>query len=105
MVDSGKQRIINRFNIKKKSKILVSGPITSWQIKGEKVETVIQFLFLGFKTTVDGDCSHETKKILALWKESCDKPRQLYIKKQKYHFAIKCPYSQSCGFSISHVWI
>ena len=105
MVDSGKQRIINRFNIKKKkTNILVSSPITSWQIKGEKVETVTQFLFLGFKTTVDGDCSHEIKKTLALWKESYDKPRQC-VKKQKYHFAIKCPYSQSCGFSSSHVWM
>ena len=64
MVDSGKQRIINRFNIKKKSKILVSGPITSWQIKGEKVETVIQFLFLGFKTTVDGGVVMKSKRHL-----------------------------------------
>ena len=45
-----------------KTKIMASGPITSWQIEGEKVETVTGFLFLGSKITVDGDCSHEVKR-------------------------------------------
>ena len=45
-----------------KTKIVASGPITSWQIDGEKVETVADFIFLGFKITVDGDCSHEIKR-------------------------------------------
>ena len=76
-----------------------SGPITSWQIEGEKVETVTDFTFLGFKTTMDIDCSHEIKTV-ASWKESYDKCRQL-IKKQRHHFADKDPYSQSCGFSSS----
>ena len=49
-----------------KTKIMASGPITSWQIDGETVETVIDFIFLGSKTTADGDCSHEIKRCLLL---------------------------------------
>ena len=56
---------------------MASSPITSWQIDGEKMETVADFIFLGSKITVDGDCSHEIKT-LAPWKKSNDKPRQLY---------------------------
>ena len=54
---------------------MASGPITSWQIEGEKVETVAYFMFLGSKITVNSDCSHEIKAI-APWKKSYDKPRQ-----------------------------
>ena len=72
-----------------KTKIIAYGPITSWQIEEEKVEAVTDFLFLGSKITVDGDCSHEIKT-LAPWKESYDKPRQCF-KKQRYHFADKGP--------------
>ena len=50
----------------KKTKIMASGPITSWQIEGEKVETVADFIFGGSKITADGDCSHEIKKSLLL---------------------------------------
>ena len=50
--------------------IMASGPITSWQIEGGKVVAVTDFIFLGCKITVDGDCSHEIKKTLAPWKES-----------------------------------
>ena len=50
----------------KKMKIMASGPITSWQIEGEKVETVTDFIFLGSKITVDGDCSHEIKNACSL---------------------------------------
>ena len=49
-----------------KTKIMASGPITSWQIEGEKVETVADFIFLGSKITADGDCSHEIKRCLLL---------------------------------------
>ena len=59
---------------------MTSGPITSWKIEGEKLETVTGFIFLGHKITADGDCSHEIKK-LAPWKKSYDQPRQ-HIKKQ-----------------------
>ena len=63
------------------------------------METVTDFIFLGSRITVDGDCSH---KIDAPWKESYDKPRQ-HIKKQRQHFANKGPYNQSYGISSSHV--
>ena len=82
-----------KFNIQK-TKIMASGPITSWQIDGGKVETVINFIFLDSKITVDDDCSHEIKRILVPWKKSYDKPRD-GIKKQRHHFASKVPYSQS----------
>ena len=49
-----------------KAKIMASGPITSWQIDGETVETVTYFIFLGSKITADGDCSHEIKRLLLL---------------------------------------
>ena len=58
-----------------KTKIMASGPITSWQIDGETVEKVSDFIFLGSKITADGDCSHEIKKTLTSWKESYDQPR------------------------------
>ena len=62
-----------------KTKIMASGPITSWQIDRETMETVTDLVFLGSKITADGDCSHETKT-LAPWKKSYDKARQ-HIKK------------------------
>ena len=84
-----------------KTKIMASGSVTSWQIDGEKVETVTDFLFLGSSWgPVDGDCSHEIKT-LAPCKESYDKPRQ-HIKKQRYYFADQGLCSQSYGFSSSH---
>ena len=80
---------------------MVSSPITSWQENGGKVETVTNFIFLGAKTTADGNYSHEIKT-LAPQKESYDKSKQC-IKKQTQHFADKGPYSQSYGFLSSHV--
>ena len=63
-----------KLNIQK-TKIMASGPITSWEIDGETVETESAFFFLGSKITADGDCSHEIKKTLTPWKESYDQPR------------------------------
>ena len=77
-----------KLNIQK-TKIMTSGPITSWQIDGETKETVTDFIFLGSKITADGDCTHDIKKTLAPWKKSYDQPRQ-HIKKQKHYFADKC---------------
>ena len=57
-----------KLNIQK-TKIIASGPITSWQIDGEKVETVVEFIFLGSKITADGDCSHEIKRCLLLGRQ------------------------------------
>ena len=58
-----------------KTKIMASGPITSWEIDGETVEIVADFIFLGSKITADGNCSHEIKRHLTPWKESYDQPR------------------------------
>ena len=71
-----------KLNIQK-TKIMARSRITSWQIDGETMETVTDFIFLGSKITADGDCSHEIK-MLAPWKKSYDKPRQC-IKQQRYH--------------------
>ena len=79
---------------------MASGPITSWKIDGETVETVTDFIFGDSKITADGDCSREIK-MLDPWK-SYDQPRQ-HIKKQRHYFANKGPSSQSYGFSSSHV--
>ena len=71
-----------KLNIQK-TKIMASGPITSWEINGKTVETVSDFIFLGSKITADGDCSHEIKRHVLPWKESYDQPRQ-HIKKQRH---------------------
>ena len=69
------------------TKIMASGPITSWQIDGKPMETVTDFIFLGSKVTADDDCSHEIKRCLLLGgKKSYDQPRQ-HIKKQRHYFA------------------
>ena len=91
-----------KFNIQK-TKIMASGSITSWQIYGETVETVSDFILGGSKITADGNCSHEIKRHLLLGKKVYDQPRQ-HIKKQRYYFANKGPSSQGYGFSRSHVW-
>ena len=92
-----------KLNIQK-AKIMASGPITSWQIDGETVETVSYFILGGSKITADGDCSHEIKRCLLLGKKSYDQPRQ-HIKKQRHYFDNKVPSNQSYGFSSSHVWM
>ena len=91
-----------KLNIQK-TKIMASGPITSWEIDGNTMETVTNFIFLGSKITADGNCSHEIKT-LAPWKRSYDQSRQ-HINKQRHYFANKGPSSQSYGFSSSHVWM
>ena len=96
------EKIGLKLNIQK-TKIMASGPITSWQIDGETVEIVADFTFWGSKITADGDCSHEIKT-LAPWKKNYDQPRW-YIKKQRYDFVNKGPSSQSYSFSSSHVWM
>ena len=93
-----------KLNIQK-TKNMGSGPITSWEIDEETVETVRNFIFLGSKITADGVCSHEIKRYLLLEKKkSYDQPRQ-NIKKQRHYFANKGPSSQGYGFSSSHVWM
>ena len=85
-VKEGSEKVGLKLNIQK-TKIMVSGPITSWQIDGERVETVTDLIFGGSKITADGDCSHEIKT-LTPWKKGYDKPRQ-HVKKQRHYFANK----------------
>ena len=82
---------------------MASGPITPWQIDGETIETVTDFIFMGSKITADGDCSHEIKRYLLLGRKVMI-PRQ-HIKKQRHYFADKGPSSQSYGFFSGHGWM
>ena len=95
-----------------KTKIMASGPITSWQIDGETMETVTDFILGGSQIAADGDCSHEIKRCLLLGRKSMtnldnksmtnlDQP----IKKQRHYFVDKGPSTQTYGFSSSHVWM
>ena len=73
-VEEESKKVGLKLNVQK-TKIMASGPITSWEIDGETVETVSDFIFLGSKLTADGDCSHEIKRCFTSWEESCDQPR------------------------------
>ena len=84
-------------------KIGASGPITSWQIDGETMETVIDFIFLDFKITADGDCSLEIKRCLLPGRKAMTNLDS--ILKSRHYFADKALSNQSYGFSSSHVWI
>ena len=92
-----------KLNIKK-TKIMASNPITSWQIYQETVETVADFIFMGFKITVDGDCSHEIKRRLLFGRKVMTNLDSL-LEKQRYYFANKGPFGQGYGFSSGHVWM
>ena len=87
-----------------KTKIMASGPITSWEIDGETVETASNFNFLGSKITADGDCSHEIKRRLLLGKKVMTNLDSI-LKKQRHYFANRGPSSQGYGFSSGHVWM
>ena len=77
---------------------MASGPITSWQIDGETMETVTDIIFGGSKITADGDCSHEIKRRLLLG-------RKVMTNLDRHYFANKGPSSQGYGFSCGHVWM
>ena len=81
---------------------MASGPITSWQIAGETVGTVADFIFGGSKTTADGDCSHEIKRRLLLGRKVMTNLDSML---ESTDITNKCPSSQSYGFSSSHVWM
>ena len=87
-----------------KMKILISALITSGQIDGKTMETVTDFIFLGSKTTVDSDCSHEIKRHMLLGRKAMTKLYSM-LKKHRYYFADKGLSSQKYGFSSSHVWM
>ena len=91
-----------KLNIQK-TKITASGPITSWEIDGETVKTVSDFIFLGSKITANGDCSHEIKRRLLLGRKVMTNLDN--ILKSRDYFANKDPSSQGYGFSSRHVWM
>ena len=82
---------------------MASGPITSWELDGETLETVSDFILGGSKITADGDCSHEIKICLLLGRKVMTNLDS--ILKQRHYFANKGPSSQGYGFSNGHVWI
>ena len=90
-----------KLNIQK-TKIMASGPITSWQIDGETVETVTDFILGGSKITADGDFSHEIKRLLLLGRKVMTKLDR--ILKSRHYFTNKGSSSQSYSFCSSHVW-
>ena len=83
---------------------MASGPITSWEIDGETVETVSDFIFLGSKITTDGDCSNEIKRRLLLGRKVMTNLDSI-LKSRDYYFANKGPSSPGYGFSSGHVWM
>ena len=91
-----------KLNIQK-TKIMTFGPITSWQIGGETVETVSDFILGGSKMTADGDCSHEIKRHFLLGRKVMTNLDS--ILKSRDYFANKGPSSQGYGFSSGHVWM
>ena len=93
-----------KLNIQK-TKIMTSGPTTSWQIDGETVETVADFIFLGSKITVDGDCSHEIKRHLLPERKAMTNLDSILKRRDITLPTLLCPSSQSYGFSSSHVWM
>ena len=93
-----------KINIQK-TKIMASGPISSWEIDGETVETVSDFIFWGSKITADSDCSHEIKRCLLLGRKVMTNLDSIFIQKQRHYFVHKGPSSQSYDFSSSHVWM
>ena len=97
------ERVGLKLNIQK-TKIMTSGPITSWEIDGETVETVSDFIFGGSKITADGDCSHEIKRRLLLERKVMTNLDSI-LKSNRHYFANKGPSSQGYGFSSGHVWM
>ena len=85
-------------------KIMASGPITSWEIDGETVETVSDLIFWGSKITADGDCSHETKRHLLLGSKVMINLDNI-LKSRDIILPTKCLSHQRYGFSSSHVWM
>ena len=101
-VKEEREKVGLKLNIQK-TKIMASGPITSWEIDGETVETMSDFIFWGSKITSDGDCSHEIKRSLLLGRKVMTNLDS--ILKSRHYFANKGPSSQGYGFSSGHVWM
>ena len=93
-----------KLNIQK-TKIIASGPVTSWQIDWEKTETVTDFIFLGSKITADGDCSHEIKRCLLLERKTMTNLDSILKSRDITLLTKVCLVNQSYSFSSSHVWM
>ena len=100
-VKEDSEKVGLKLNIQK-MKIMAFGPITSWQIDGETVETVADFIFLGSKITADGNCSHKIKRCLLLGRKVMTNLDSILKNRD---IANKGPSSQSYGFSSSQVWM
>ena len=87
------------------TKIMVSGPITSWQIDGETVETVADFIFGDSKITADGNCTHEIKRCLLLGRKVMTNLDSILKSRERHYFANKSPSSQGYGFYSDHAWM
>ena len=103
MVKKESEKAGLKLNIQK-TKIMASGPITSWQTDEEKMETVTGFIFLDSKITADGDCRHEIKRYLLLENKAMTNLDSI-LKSRDVTFAGKGPCHQSYGFSSSHLWM
>ena len=102
MLKEESEKVGLKLNIQK-TKIMASGPITSWEIDAETVETVSDFIFLGSKITADGNCSHEIKRHLLLGRKVMTILGS--ILKSRHYFANKGLSSQGYGFSSGHAWM
>ena len=96
------EKVVLKLNIQK-TKIMASGPITSWQIDGETMETVTDFIFLGSEIIENRECNHVIKRCLLLGRKLITNIDS--ILKQRHYFTNKGPSSQSYDFSSSHVWM
>ena len=94
------EKVRLKLNNIQKTKIMASGPITSWQIDGETVETVTDFIFMGSKITADGDCSHETKRHVLLGRKVMTNLDSILKSRD-----ITLPTKVHLGFSSGHVWV
>ena len=92
-----------KLNIQK-TKIMASGPITSWQVDGETMETVSDFIFWGSKISADGNCSHEIKRCLLLGREVMTNLDSI-LKSRNITLSRKCPSCQCYDFSSGHLWM
>ena len=102
-VKEEREKVGLKLNIQK-TKIMASSPFTSWQIDGKTMEAVTDFLFLGYKVTVDGDCSHEIKRHLLLGRKTTISLGSI-LKSRDIHLADKGLSSQSYDFSSCRVWM
>ena len=101
-VNDESEKVGLKLNIQK-TKIMASGPITSWEIDGEKMETMSDFILGGSKITADSDCSHEIKRRLLLGRKVMTNLDSML--KSRHYFVNKGPSSQGYGFSSGHVWM